>query len=350
MLEAGNEWFYKVENGVRHFYDIPSKTYKPIPGGDAFIILDDIRTSNVIWSNAGSTIFDLGDDVIGVEFHTKMNTLGGEVVEGIDKDVERNIQLEKERNERKMERKRLAAFRGEAYEESDDENDDGCGGIGGDEDDHASFSLPHGHQTKTMRTAAAFNPNVISTSSEEEDDILERSNVETLFDHVDDPSLSPQERVKRYLAKNVIHVSMEDRKKWMQEQKDSWKEKLPDEEFNGLWKDAEGYAFDVWNASQRDGFPKSKAELESIRRERRLKEIEKEQQAAIVLVDHREKIADQVLEDQGIKLSKGRKRSRMSFDRRSYDQGIEDSKEIDINQRAIRDEVKIKKEAKRPRR
>ena len=87
MLADGHTSFYKVENGVRQYYDIPSKSYKPIPGADSYIILDDIRSTNVLWSNAGSTIFDLGDDVLGIEFHTKMNTLGGEVVEGINKAI-----------------------------------------------------------------------------------------------------------------------------------------------------------------------------------------------------------------------------------------------------------------------
>ena len=139
--------------------------------------------------------------------------------------------------------------------------------------------------------------------------------------------------------------------KWKKEQKDFWKRRLsiPKDEFKSIWDDAQAYAFKVWSVSQKAGFPKSKADLEAKRRERRLKEIEKEKQAAIVLVDHREKIADQVLEDQGITLSSGRKRSRINIDRRSYDKGIVDSREIDINQRAIRDEIKVKKEAKRAR-
>jgi 3-hydroxyacyl-CoA dehydrogenase len=85
MLEAGHTSFYKVENGVRVYYDLPSKSYKPIPGAEEFIILDNLRETKVVWSNAGATIFDLGDDVLCVEFHSKMNTLGGEVVEGINK-------------------------------------------------------------------------------------------------------------------------------------------------------------------------------------------------------------------------------------------------------------------------
>ena len=87
MLDSGAESFYKVEDGVRMYYDIPSKSYKEIPGQGDFIILDNIRKNNVVWSNSGSTIFDLGDGVLNVEFHSKMNSLGGEVLEGYNKAI-----------------------------------------------------------------------------------------------------------------------------------------------------------------------------------------------------------------------------------------------------------------------
>lgn len=88
MLEAGVESFYTVRDGVKLYYDIPSKEYKAVPGADAYIILDNLRRNNVVWKNAGATIFDLGDGVLNVEFHTKMNTLGGEVIEGINKGID----------------------------------------------------------------------------------------------------------------------------------------------------------------------------------------------------------------------------------------------------------------------
>ncbi len=87
MLESGAESFYKVEGGKRMYYDAASKSYKVIPGQDDFIILDNLRQSNVVWSNSGTTIFDLGDGVLNVEFHTKMNSLGGEVLEGLNKAI-----------------------------------------------------------------------------------------------------------------------------------------------------------------------------------------------------------------------------------------------------------------------
>jgi 3-hydroxyacyl-CoA dehydrogenase len=84
MLAGGNESFYKVEKGIRHYYDIPSKSYKVIPGSEGFIILDNIRPTNKVWGNAGTTLFDLGDGILGLEFHTKMNSMGAEVLEGIN--------------------------------------------------------------------------------------------------------------------------------------------------------------------------------------------------------------------------------------------------------------------------
>ncbi|MFM6976876.1 MAG: 3-hydroxyacyl-CoA dehydrogenase NAD-binding domain-containing protein, partial [Sphingobacteriaceae bacterium] len=88
MLAAGNETFYKVENGIKKYYDIPTKTYKNVPGADAFIILDNIRPTNTIWKNTGTTITDLGDGIINLEFHTKMNTIGGDVIQGINKAID----------------------------------------------------------------------------------------------------------------------------------------------------------------------------------------------------------------------------------------------------------------------
>ncbi|MCU0429173.1 MAG: 3-hydroxyacyl-CoA dehydrogenase/enoyl-CoA hydratase family protein [Cytophagaceae bacterium] len=87
MLAAGHKKFYLVENGNRHYYDIPSKSYKVIPGTESFIILDNLRGNKKVWGNAGATLHDIGDGIVNLEFHTKMNTLGSEVVEGINKSI-----------------------------------------------------------------------------------------------------------------------------------------------------------------------------------------------------------------------------------------------------------------------
>lgn len=88
MLEAGNSSFYQVKNGIKQYYDIPSKSYKPVPGTDAFVILDNIRETKTVWKNSGASILDLGDGILNLEFHTKMNTIGGEVIEGVNKAID----------------------------------------------------------------------------------------------------------------------------------------------------------------------------------------------------------------------------------------------------------------------
>lgn len=85
MLDAGFTSFYKVENGLKYYYDIPSKSYKVIPRQEGRLSLEVLRETNVLWENADVTIFDLGDGVLNVEFHTKMNTIGQGVLEGLNK-------------------------------------------------------------------------------------------------------------------------------------------------------------------------------------------------------------------------------------------------------------------------
>ncbi len=88
MLAAGNESFYKTQNGIKQYYDIPSKSYKVISGREVFIILEDIKPSKVIWGNADCSVIDLGDGILNCEFHSKMNTMGSGVVAGINKAIE----------------------------------------------------------------------------------------------------------------------------------------------------------------------------------------------------------------------------------------------------------------------
>lgn len=86
MLEKGNTSFYKLEQGKKLYYDIASESYKLIPGQEAFIILEHI-SDQIVWKNAGSAIYDLGDGILNLEFRSKMNTMGSEVIEGIHKAI-----------------------------------------------------------------------------------------------------------------------------------------------------------------------------------------------------------------------------------------------------------------------
>jgi 3-hydroxyacyl-CoA dehydrogenase len=88
MLASGNSSFYTVKDGATYFYDIASKSQQKIPGQDAFIILNNIRENKKVWSNPEAVIEDLGDGILNLEFRSKMNTIGGGVLQGINKAIE----------------------------------------------------------------------------------------------------------------------------------------------------------------------------------------------------------------------------------------------------------------------
>ncbi len=87
MLAAGNKTFYKIEKGQKCYYDIPSKSYKIIPGKSELIILENL-SENVVWKNAESKLTDLGDGVLNFSWHSKSFTLGSSVIEGMNKALE----------------------------------------------------------------------------------------------------------------------------------------------------------------------------------------------------------------------------------------------------------------------
>jgi 3-hydroxyacyl-CoA dehydrogenase len=88
MLASGNKSFYTVQDGATYFYNIPSKSQEKIPGQDAFIILDNIRKSKEVFKNSGVVIEDLGDGILNCEFQSKMNTIGADVLAGLNKAID----------------------------------------------------------------------------------------------------------------------------------------------------------------------------------------------------------------------------------------------------------------------
>ncbi len=88
MLNKGIESFYKIDKGVKYYYDIPTGDYKEIPGQNKYIFLDNIRSERTLWSNNDASIIDLGDGILDIEFHSKMNTLGEGVIEGINRAID----------------------------------------------------------------------------------------------------------------------------------------------------------------------------------------------------------------------------------------------------------------------
>src|SRR5882724_4671416 len=87
MIASGNKSFYKSEGGQKKYYDIPSKSYKAIPGKENFIILEN-KSENIVWKNADSRIYDIGDGVLNFAWHSKSYTLGSAVIEGMNKAID----------------------------------------------------------------------------------------------------------------------------------------------------------------------------------------------------------------------------------------------------------------------
>ena len=88
LKEAGNNSFYITEGGQRKFYDISSGEYKVIPGTEDLIVLSNIRENKTVWKNSACTVVDIGDGILNLEWSTKMNTIGGEVIAGINKAID----------------------------------------------------------------------------------------------------------------------------------------------------------------------------------------------------------------------------------------------------------------------
>ena len=88
MIDNDIDNFYSVKDGISFYYNLSDKKHVKIPGQDAFIILDNIRKSKEVFKNSGVVIEDLGDGILNCEFRSKMNTIGGDVLNGLNKAVD----------------------------------------------------------------------------------------------------------------------------------------------------------------------------------------------------------------------------------------------------------------------
>lgn len=88
MLVAGNKSFYKIDGGKKLCYDPATKSYRQLPGGEAFIVMSNY-TDKQIWKNGSCRLYDLGDDVLGLQWFTKMGSIGGDVLSGIQTAIDK---------------------------------------------------------------------------------------------------------------------------------------------------------------------------------------------------------------------------------------------------------------------
>lgn len=80
MVASGRTSFYKSEAGVKYYFDIEAKDYKPVDLKPEIILLPSLKDRNkVVKSNPGATLYDMGDGVACLEFTTKMNSIDADL-------------------------------------------------------------------------------------------------------------------------------------------------------------------------------------------------------------------------------------------------------------------------------
>lgn len=86
MLQGGFESFYRYENGTKTgVYDVARRQYVPFAKSGLVYLKD----QKVISKNAGATLYDMGDGVACVEFHTKMNALDDDIFNIVSEALDR---------------------------------------------------------------------------------------------------------------------------------------------------------------------------------------------------------------------------------------------------------------------
>ena len=89
MLGAGNESFYVRRAGVRFFYDPISGDYKTVPVKPGVILLPSLKDrEKTVASTTGASLIDIGDGVACLEFHTKMNAMGEDIISMVMKSAD----------------------------------------------------------------------------------------------------------------------------------------------------------------------------------------------------------------------------------------------------------------------
>lgn len=88
MIANGHTQFYKTEKGIRFCYEPATGQYKPLPGAADFLVMSH-QKEKLVWKNSSCKLYDLGDEVLGLQWQTKMGSIGGDVLSGIQTAIEK---------------------------------------------------------------------------------------------------------------------------------------------------------------------------------------------------------------------------------------------------------------------
>ena len=85
LLAAGKKSWYEDDAqspSGRAYFDLASGGYKPVRvAAGVWLVAVAKKSRGVVKKNSGASLVDLGDGVGCIEFHSKMNTLGGDIVQ-----------------------------------------------------------------------------------------------------------------------------------------------------------------------------------------------------------------------------------------------------------------------------
>ena len=91
MKEVGATSFYKEEAGVRSFFDLATKAYKPVPLNPNELRIASVKAKNanaVLKTNDSASLIDIGDGILCAAFHCKMNAIDANIVQILKDGVE----------------------------------------------------------------------------------------------------------------------------------------------------------------------------------------------------------------------------------------------------------------------
>jgi len=84
-LEKNDDFkFYSLENEIPEFYDLLNNKLTKIPGLEGVVTLGNLNENTLVWKNNEASILNIGDGIINVSFHSKMNTIGSEVLQALN--------------------------------------------------------------------------------------------------------------------------------------------------------------------------------------------------------------------------------------------------------------------------
>jgi 3-hydroxyacyl-CoA dehydrogenase len=90
ILKSVDAFYRFTAAGAKEYFDLPSRAYRPLPVKPGQISLEILkRSGGVVEKNSDSSLLDLGDGVFGLEFHSKMNTIGGGILAMTQKAIAR---------------------------------------------------------------------------------------------------------------------------------------------------------------------------------------------------------------------------------------------------------------------